>query len=118
MIIKRYEIFYADLNPAQGSEIKKIRPVVVVSKTEMNKYLDTIVICPATTKLHPGWRSRIQCNIDNQKAEITAAGGKLIDAGDCLKNDGNIVDEAFEHLKKVFRLHFHEAMLETGRYII
>lgn len=70
MTIKRYDIFYADLNPAQGSEIKKIRPVVVVSKTEMNKYLDTIVICPATTKLHPGWRSRIQCKIDNQKAEI------------------------------------------------
>jgi len=70
MVFKRYEIFYADLNPSQGSEIKKIRPVVIISKTEMNKYLDTIVICPATTKLHPKWRSRIQCTIDNQKAEI------------------------------------------------
>ena len=70
MTIKRYDIFYADLNPTQGSEIKKIRPVVVISKTEMNKYLDTVIICPATTKLHPGWRSRIQCTIDNKKAEI------------------------------------------------
>ncbi len=70
MIIKRYEIYYADLNPSTGSETKKIRPVVVISKTEMNKYLDTVVICPATTKLHPGWRSRLQCTIDNRKAEI------------------------------------------------
>ena len=54
MILKRYEIYYADLNPNTRSEIKKIRPIVVISKTEMNKYLDTVIICPATTKLHPG----------------------------------------------------------------
>ena len=70
MTIKRYEVYYANLNPSIGSEIKKIRPVVVISKTEMNKYLDTVVICPATTKLHPSWRSRILCRIDKKTAEI------------------------------------------------
>lgn len=70
MMIKRYDIYYADLNPSVGSEIKKIRPVVIISKNEMNKYLDTIVVCPATTKLHPHWRSRIQCMIGGKKAEI------------------------------------------------
>ena len=70
MIIKRYEFYYANLSPSIGSEIQKIRPVVVVSKTEMNKYLDTVVICPATTKLHTQWRSRIQCVIDTKDAEI------------------------------------------------
>lgn len=70
MIIKRYEVYYANLSPSIGSEIQKIRPVVIVSKTEMNKYLDTVVICPATTKLHTQWRSRIQCVIDTKDAEI------------------------------------------------
>ena len=70
MIIKRYEVYYANLNPTIGSEIQKVRPVVVVSKTEMNKYLDTVVICPATTRLHPKWRSRVPCIIDNKEAEI------------------------------------------------
>ncbi|MCK4543324.1 MAG: type II toxin-antitoxin system PemK/MazF family toxin [Spirochaetales bacterium] len=70
MKIKRYEVYYADLNPAVGSEIRKIRPVIVISKTEMNKYLDTVVICPVTTKLHSQWRSRIQCMIDDKEAEI------------------------------------------------
>jgi mRNA interferase MazF len=46
LIRKRYEIYYADLNPTIGGEIKKIRPVVIVSHDEMNKYLDTVVICP------------------------------------------------------------------------
>jgi len=70
MIIKRYEVYYANLNPTIGSEIQKIRPVAVISKTEMNKYLETVVICPVTTKLHPQWRSRIECLIDNKEAEI------------------------------------------------
>lgn len=67
---KRFDIYLADLNPTIGGEIRKIRPVVILSKTEMNKYLDTLVVCPATTSLHPHWRSRIQCSIAGKEAEI------------------------------------------------
>jgi len=68
--IKRYEIYYADLNPAIGAEIKKIRPVVIISQNEMNKYLETVVICPLTSKLHPKWRTRLQISCANKTAEI------------------------------------------------
>ena len=68
--IKRYDIYFADLNPAMGSEIQKVRPVVVISQDEMNKYLDTVVICPLTSKLHPRWRTRIQIKCANKNAEI------------------------------------------------
>ena len=70
MQAKRYEIYYADLNPTIGGELKKIRPVVVVSKTEMNRHLETVVVCPLTTKLHPKWRSRIQTKCGEKRAEI------------------------------------------------
>ena len=52
----RYAVHLADLNPV-GGEIRKVRPVVVVSQDEMNQYLDTVVVCPLTTALHPKWRS-------------------------------------------------------------
>ncbi len=71
MNIGRYEIYYADLNPSIGAEIEKVRPVVVVSKTLMNRYLDTVVICPLTTRLHPEWRSRIQIKCAGRNAEIS-----------------------------------------------
>jgi len=67
---KRYEIYYADLNPAVGSEIKKIRPVVIISQDAMNRNLDTVVVCPLTGKLHYQWRSRIQIKCSGQDAEI------------------------------------------------
>jgi mRNA interferase MazF len=68
--VNRYEIYYADLNPTIGGELRRIRPVVVVSKSEMNRYLDTVVVCPITTKLHPKWRSRIQTKCVQKIVEI------------------------------------------------
>ena len=68
--IKRYEIYYADLNPVIGSEIRKVRPVVVISRDEMNKYLETVVVCPLTSKLHPQWKTRLQITCADKKAEI------------------------------------------------
>ncbi len=70
MTISRYEIYFADLNPTIGSEINKMRPVVVISQDAMNKNLETIVICPLTSKLHPTWRTRLQIKCANQNAEI------------------------------------------------
>jgi mRNA interferase MazF len=67
---ERYEIYFADLNPTMGSEINKIRPVVIVSEDEMNRYLDTIVVCPLTSKVHPQWRTRLQINCAGKEAEI------------------------------------------------
>ena len=70
MTIKRYEIYLADLNPTIGSEIRKVRPVVIISQDEMNNNLETVVICPLTSKLHPQWRTRLQIKCANKNAEI------------------------------------------------
>ena len=67
---KRYSIYFADLNPTMGGEISRIRPVVIVSQEVMNQYLETIVVCPLTSKLHPGWRSRLQVTCAGKEAEV------------------------------------------------
>ena len=68
--IQRYAVYLADLNPVRGREIAKVRPVAVVSQNDMNRFLDTVVICPLTTKLHPLWRGRIPAACAGRKAEI------------------------------------------------
>ena len=70
MKLDRYDVYLAQLDPVRGSEIGKTRPVVVVSMDAMNQALETVVICPLTTKLHPRWRSRIQFTCAGQPAEI------------------------------------------------
>ena len=70
MTVKRYEVYYADLSPTVGGENQKTRPIVVVSKTAMNRYLDTVVVCPLTTTLHRRWRTRIQIRCAGKDSEI------------------------------------------------
>jgi len=67
---KRYEIYFADLNPTIGSEINKTRPVVIVSENAMNKYLETVVVCPLTYKIHAKWRTRLQISCAGKQSEI------------------------------------------------
>ena len=67
---RQYDIYLADLNPTVGSEMSKVRPVVVVSQDDMNRNLATLVICPITSQLHPTWRSRLQIICADQAAEI------------------------------------------------
>lgn len=49
MIIKRGDIFYADLNPVIGCEQGGIRPVLVVQNNIGNKYSPTIVVAPISS---------------------------------------------------------------------
>lgn len=67
---RRYAVYIADLNPTLGAEIRKVRPVVVVSRDEMNRHLETVVVCPITSRLHPRWRGRLQVRCAGQEAEI------------------------------------------------
>ena len=46
MLIKRGDIFYADLDPIIGSEQGGIRPVIVGQNNVGNKYSPTLVVLP------------------------------------------------------------------------
>ena len=67
--VGRYGVYLADLDPTRGRDAKT-RPVVVVSQDDMNRFLDTVVVCPLTSKLHPRWRSRVRTVCAGRKAEI------------------------------------------------
>jgi mRNA interferase MazF len=69
--VKRYDIRWAALDPARGSGMAKTRPVVIVSMDVLNAQLRTVTVCPLTTQLRPGWRSRLGVRIGRQNAEIT-----------------------------------------------
>jgi mRNA interferase MazF len=68
--MERYDILWAELDPVRGSEIAKTHPVVVVSLDVLNAVLATVTVCPLTSRLHPGWRSRIQITCAGRPAEI------------------------------------------------
>ncbi len=101
MNIKRYEIYFANLNPTIGSEIKKVRPVVVISQDEMNKYLETVVVCPLTSKLHPEWRTRLQIKCAKKKAEIAVDQIRTISKQRLRKKIDNLSKAGAAQLRKL-----------------
>ena len=52
MVIKRGDIFYADLRPVVGSEQGGIRPVIVLQNDAGNKYSPTIICAAITSKMN------------------------------------------------------------------
>lgn len=50
-LIKRGELYYADLSPAIGSEQGGVRPVLVVQNDVGNKYSPTVIAAAVTSKL-------------------------------------------------------------------
>lgn len=70
--MKRYDVYYARLDPVEGSEIGKTRPCVIVSLDALNSVLPTLVVCPLTTKLRPQWRSRLRVNSAGKPADVCA----------------------------------------------
>lgn len=47
--MKRGEIYFANLDPTVGSEIRKKRPVLIVSNNANNKAASTVTIVPITS---------------------------------------------------------------------
>lgn len=52
MVIKRGDIFYADLRPVVGSEQGGIRPVLIIQNDIGNKHSPTVICAAITSKMN------------------------------------------------------------------
>ena len=60
-MIKRGELYYADLSPVVGSEQGGVRPVLVVQNDVGNKYSPTVIAAAITSKLD---KAKLPTHID------------------------------------------------------
>ena len=89
--VKQFEVYLCDLEPSVDSEIRKVRPVAIVSPNEMMR-LRTIVTAPLTTTIK-GWPSRIAVRFRNRDGEIALDQIRTVDKSRLRKRLGRI-DEA------------------------
>lgn len=104
-MVKRFEVYFIDLNPTIGSEINKIRPCVIISPNEMNNTLNTIIIAPLTSsiKVYP---MRVNCKVDGKKGQIALDHLRSIDKrrlkAKLTNLDKHTQDEIIEKLLDMF----------------
>ena len=68
-MFSRFEIYYVNLDPTIGNEIKKTRPCVIISPDEMNHHISTVIIAPLTSKLR-NYPTRVPCKVEGKQGQI------------------------------------------------
>ena len=99
--MKRYEIRSADLDPVQGAEMTRTRPAVIVSLDALNQRLQTVTICPLTSRLHPAWRTRLGCRVGGQSAEIAVDQIRTVSKGRLGRKLGALSSEEAGALRRL-----------------
>ena len=73
------DVFWANLDPALGREIRKRRPVLVVSPDEMNRNLATVIAAPITTTIRP-WPTRCAIRLRGRTSSVALDQIRCLDA--------------------------------------
>lgn len=89
MVVNRFDVYLINLDPTVGSEIKKIRPCLIISPDEMNRHIRTVIVAPMTTagKEYP---TRIPCTFKKKKGQIVIDQIRTIDKSRLIKRLGTI----------------------------
>ena len=66
MIIKRGEIYFADLSPVVGSEQGGVRPVLIIQNDIGNKYSPTVIAAAITSQLS---KTKLPTHIELDKVD-------------------------------------------------
>ncbi len=89
MVVNRFDVYLINLDPTIGSEIKKIRPCLIISPDEMNRHIRTVIVAPMTTagKEYP---TRISYTFKKKKGKIVIDQIRTIDKSRLIKRLGTI----------------------------
>lgn len=88
-MVNRFDVFLANLDPTIGREIKRTRPVLVISPNEMNHHIGTFIVAPMTTKgrLYP---TRVPCFFSGKEGQIVLDQIRTVDQARLVKKLGAI----------------------------
>jgi len=72
--MNRGSIYWINLEPSHPPEFGKVRPCLVISNTEQNQHLSTVVVVPISSKAPEIWRLRLKILIKNKDSFVVIPG--------------------------------------------
>ena len=101
----RFEVYFVNLDPTIGSEIKKTRPCVIISPDEMNHNISTVIVAPLTSVLR-NYPTRVSCKVEGKKGQIVLDQIRTIDKSRLIKKidtlDKTTQKKVFSILREMF----------------
>lgn len=100
MGIEQYTVVLVNLDPTIGTEINKTRPCLVISPSEMNRHLRTLVVAPMTTsdKAYP---TRVKLHFKGKMGFAAIDQIRTIDKKRVVKKLGSISPDEIVECKSI-----------------
>ena len=96
MVVKRGDMFYADLSPVVGSEQGGIRPVLIIQNDMGNKYSPTVIAAAITSQLN---KSKLPTHIELDSEKFGLKADSVILAEQIRTIDKSRLKEKIGHIK-------------------
>jgi mRNA interferase MazF len=86
---KQGSVYWFDPEPVKGTEMRKIRPCVVVSPDEMNENLRTVIVVPITSTIQP-WPFRLTITLLGKSSSVACDQLRTVDKSRLKAGLGNL----------------------------
>ena len=99
----------ANLNPQFGTELGKVRPVVIIQTNALNTKHPSTIICPITSKLTEGayplrlLLGKKESGLE-KRSDIVVDQLRTIDMNRLKRKVGSITDETLQRLKEQIKI--------------
>lgn len=98
--VHRFDIVLVNLDPTVGSEIRKMRPSVIVSPDEMNRHLRTVIVAPmtSTSRAYP---SRVAITFEGREGQVALDQIRTVDKTRLVRRLGHAAAETADRISHV-----------------
>ncbi len=107
MIVKRGDIYYADLSPVVGSEQGGVRPVLIIQNDVGNKYSPTVIATAITSQIN---KAKMPTHIELDANEYGLSRDSVVLAEQIRTIDKRRLKEKIGHLDSKLMNKVNEAL--------
>ena len=102
--LTRGDVYWVNLDPTVGTEIKKTRPAVVVSNDACNRHGARIVVLPVTSNVSSLYPGEAQVYIAKREARVLGDQLRSIDKARLGRKIGRLTREELDRVDDALRI--------------
>jgi mRNA interferase MazF len=101
--LKRGDVYWVDLNPTVGSEIKKQRPCVLIGATPINQARRTVLVIPLSSSGTPRPPLAIEVECLGRKVVAVSDQLRAVDKSRLRESAGSLTADDLEQIEEALR---------------